>query len=70
MTQVIRREGESIERLLKRFRKQVIRDKIMSDVKRKRYFVSNGEKRRLAMRKAQRRERRRKWRAERRRRRY
>jgi ribosomal protein S21 len=70
MRQVIRREGESIERLLKRFRKQVIRDRIMSDVKRKRYFVSNGEKRRLAMRKAQRRERRRKWRAERRRRRY
>jgi ribosomal protein S21 len=70
MTQVVRREGESIERLLKRFRKQVIRDKIMSDVKRKRYFVSNGEKRRLAMRKAKRRERRRKWRAERRRRRY
>jgi ribosomal protein S21 len=70
MTQVIRREGESIERLLKRFRKQVIRDKILSDVKRKRFFVSNSEKRRLAMRKAQRRERRRKWRAERRRRRY
>ena len=68
MTQVIRREGESIERLLKRFRKQVTRDKIMSDVKKKRFFVSNGEKRRLAMRKAKRRERRRKWRAERRRR--
>jgi small subunit ribosomal protein S21 len=68
MTQVIRQEGESIEHLLKRFRKQVIRDKIMSDVKKKRFFVSDSEKRRLALRKAKRRERRRKWRLERRRR--
>ena len=68
MTQVIRREGESIERLLKRFRKKVTRDKIMSDVKKKRFFVSDSEKRRLALRKAKRRERRRKWRLERRRR--
>jgi small subunit ribosomal protein S21 len=68
MTQVIRQEGESIEHLLKRFRKQVTRDKIMSDVKKKRFFVSDSEKRRLALRKAKRRERRRKWRLERRRR--
>jgi len=68
MTQVIRREGESIEHLLKRFRKQVTRDKIMGDVKKKRFFVSDSEKRRLALRKAKRRERRRKWRLERRRR--
>jgi ribosomal protein S21 len=68
MTQVIRQEGESIEHLLKRFRKQVTRDKIMSDVKKKLFFVSDSEKRRLALRKAKRRERRRKWRLERRRR--
>jgi small subunit ribosomal protein S21 len=68
MTQVIRRQGESIEHLLKRFRKQVTRDKVMSDVKKKRFFVSDSEKRRLALRKAKRRERRRKWRLERRRR--
>jgi ribosomal protein S21 len=68
MTQVIRQEGESIEHLLKRFRKAVIRDRILSDVKKKRFFVSNSQKRRLALRKAQRRERRRKWRLERRRR--
>jgi len=68
MTQVFLRQGESQEHLLKRFRKKVTRDRIMSDVKRKRFFVSNSEKRRLALRKAKRRERRRKWRAERRRR--
>jgi small subunit ribosomal protein S21 len=68
MTKVYRRDGESIENLLKRFRKRVTRDRILSDVKKKRYFVSDSEKRRLALRKAKRRERRRKWRLERRRR--
>jgi small subunit ribosomal protein S21 len=68
MTQVRLRPGESPEQLLKRFRKKVARDKILSDVKKKRFFVSNSEKRRLAMRKAKRRERRRKWRRESRRR--
>ena len=68
MTRVTLRQGESPENLLKRFRKQVIRDRILSDVKKKRFFVSNGEKRRLALRKAKRRERRRKWKQERQRR--
>jgi len=67
MTRVTLRQGESPENLLKRFRKQVIRDRILSDVKKKRFFVSDGEKRRLALRKAKRRERRRKWKQERRR---
>ena len=62
MTKVVLRSGESIEGLLKRFRKTVIRDKVLSDVKKKRYFVSNSQKRRLALRKAQRRERKRQWR--------
>jgi len=70
MTRVVLRSGESQENLLKRFRKQVIRDRILSDVKKKRFFVSNSQKRRLALRKAQRRERRRKWRLESRRRDY
>ena len=68
MTKVYLREGESPEHLLKRFRKKVTRDRILSDIKKKRFFVSNSEKRRLAMRKARRRERRRKWRMDRRRR--
>ena len=67
MTRVTLRQGESPENLLKRFRKQVIRDRVLSDIKKKRFFVSNSEKRRLALRKAKRRERRRKWKQERRR---
>ena len=68
MTRVTLRQGESPENLLKRFRKQVIRDRVLSDIKKKRFFISNGEKRRLALRKAKRRERRRKWKLEHRRR--
>jgi ribosomal protein S21 len=60
------RRGESQESLLKRFRKKVTRDRILSDVKKKRYFLSNGEKRRIAQRKAKRRERRRQWKRQRR----
>lgn len=62
MTKVVLRSGESQENLLKRFRKAVIRDKVLSDIKKKRFFLSNSEKRRLALRKAQRRERKRQWR--------
>ena len=70
MTKVFLRQGESIENLLKRFRKKVTRDRVLSEAKKKRYFVSKSEQRRIAKRKAQRRERRRKWRLERRRRDY
>jgi small subunit ribosomal protein S21 len=51
--------GESQESLLRRFRKKVQRDRILSDVRKKRFYVSNSEKRRIAKRKAVRRERRR-----------
>jgi len=51
------RSGESQESLLRRFRKQVTRDRILSDVKKKRFFVSKSEKRRRARLKAMRRER-------------
>ena len=66
MTKVYLREGESVENLLKRFRKRVTRDRILSEVKRKRYFVSKSEQRRIAKRKAVRRERRRRWKQQRR----
>ena len=59
MAHVERRQGESFERLLKRFRKAVTRERILSEVKRRRYFVSDSEKRRIAERKAARREHRR-----------
>ena len=66
MTKVYLRQGESVENLLKRFRKKVTRDRVLSEVKRKRYFVSKSEQRRLAKRKAVRKERRRRWKQQRR----
>jgi small subunit ribosomal protein S21 len=53
--------------LLKRFRKKVIRDRVLTEAKRKRFFVSKSEQRRIALRKAIRRERKRQWKLERRR---
>jgi small subunit ribosomal protein S21 len=66
MTRVVSREGESPESLLRRFRNKVTKDGILSDLKKKRFHVSKSEERRLARRKAIRRERKRQWRAERR----
>jgi small subunit ribosomal protein S21 len=66
LTKVVLRPGESLENLLKRFRKKVARDKVLSEAKKRRYFVSKSEQRRIAQRKAIRRERRRRWRQKRR----
>jgi small subunit ribosomal protein S21 len=68
MTKVVLRDGESQEHLLRRFRKKVARDRILSEAKKKRFFIPKSEQRRIAERKAIRRERRRKWKQERRRR--
>ena len=65
VTKVVSREGESPEGLLKRFRKKVTQDGILSTVKKKRFFVSKSEQWRMARLKAIRRERRRQWREER-----
>ncbi|MEJ2737336.1 MAG: 30S ribosomal protein S21 [Anaerolineae bacterium] len=64
------RSGESQEQLLKRFRKTVQRERVLSDVRKKRFFISDSEKRRIALRKAKRRERKRRWRRQRRQRRF
>jgi small subunit ribosomal protein S21 len=61
MTSVVLEPGESQEALLRRFRKKVIKSRVLSAVKKKRYYVSKSEQRRLAHRKAIRRERRRQW---------
>ena len=68
MTTVVLRSGESQEQLLKRFRKKIQRERVLSDIRKKRFFMSNGEKKRIALRKAQRRERNRKRKRESRRR--
>jgi small subunit ribosomal protein S21 len=55
---VILRPGESQESLLKRFRKEVVKNRILSTYRKKRWYVSKGEQRRLekqrAIRKARR----------------
>jgi small subunit ribosomal protein S21 len=70
MTHVELRQGESIDSLLKRFRKAVTRSRVLSDVKKKRYFVSKSEKRHRALRKAISRERKRQRKVRQRMRRY
>lgn len=62
MADVVLRDGESQEALVRRFRKKVQRSGILKDVRKKRWFVSKSEKRRIAKRKAIRRIRRRQWR--------
>ncbi|MGQ9502834.1 MAG: 30S ribosomal protein S21 [Anaerolineae bacterium] len=55
---VVLRPGESQESLLKRFRKEVVKNRILSTYRKKRWYVSKGEQRRLekqrAIRKARR----------------
>ena len=59
MAQVVRRPGESDQQLLKRFRKKVAQSRIMSTVRRKRWYMSKSEQRRMEKKKAIRRARRR-----------
>ena len=56
MARVELRSGESQESLLKRFRKEVSKSRILSEVRKRRWFISNAEKKRVARRKARRRE--------------
>ena len=62
MTYVVRRNGESFDSLLRRFRKKVNQDRIKTELRKRRYFVTKGERDRIAKRKgiqrAQRRKRR------------
>ncbi|KAB2903768.1 MAG: 30S ribosomal protein S21 [Anaerolineae bacterium] len=58
MASVDLRPGESQDSLLKRFRKAVAKDGILSTVRRKRWHVSKSELRRIQMKKAVRRARR------------
>ena len=57
MTTVELKSGESQEGPLKRFRTQVLKEPILADVRKKRFFVPKSEKRRRARLKAVRRER-------------
>lgn len=59
MTKVVLRPNESQDQLLKRFRKKVAKSGVLSTVRRKRWFVSKSELRRIQRKKAIRRLRRR-----------
>ena len=59
MTTVTLRPNESQDQLLKRFRKKVAKSGILSTVRRKRWFISKSELRRIQKKKAIRRSRRR-----------
>ena len=52
MTSVTLRQHESQDQLLKRFRKKVAKSGILSTVRRKRWFVSKSELRRINKKKA------------------
>jgi small subunit ribosomal protein S21 len=49
---VILRPNESQEQLLKRFRKKVVKSGVLSTVRRKRWFISKSELRRVEKKKA------------------
>lgn len=58
MPKVTLRSNESQEQLLRRFRKEVMKSKVLADVRRKRWFVSKSELDRINAKKASRRARR------------
>jgi len=55
LTSVHLRDNESQQQLLSRFRKKVIRSKILSEVRKRRWFISKNEQRRIDEKKAARR---------------
>ena len=52
MALVVLRGGESQDSLLKRFRKKVVNSGVLRTVRRKRWFVSKSEQRRMEKKKA------------------
>lgn len=58
MPKVVLKENESPEQLLRRFNKAVVKSKVLTDVRRKRWFVSKSELRRIERKKAIRRQKR------------
>ncbi len=58
LARVVLRPNESQEGLLRRFRKQVVKDGVLSTLRKKRWFISKSELRRIEKKKAIRRSRR------------
>ena len=55
LPKVVARDNETPEQLLRRFKKAVMKSKVLSDVRRKRWFVSKSELERIEKKKAVRR---------------
>jgi len=55
LAEVHLKPNESQQQLLSRFRKKVIRSKILSEVRKRRWFISKNEQRRIDIKKAARR---------------
>jgi small subunit ribosomal protein S21 len=55
MTAVYLRPNESQDQLLKRFRKKVVKSGVLSTIRRKRWFISKSETRRVEKKKSARR---------------
>jgi small subunit ribosomal protein S21 len=55
LPKVVLRSDESQEQLLRRFSREVIKSRVMTDIRRKRWFVSKSELNRIAKKKAARR---------------
>lgn len=52
MVKVKKRENESFNKLISRFRKKVTRSKVLSEHRKRRFFTSKSEERRIAKKKA------------------
>ena len=52
MTTVVLRQNESQDQLMKRFRKKIVKSGVLSTVRRKRWFISKSELRRIEKKKA------------------
>ena len=55
MPKVVLQGGETQEQLLRRFRKEVVKSRVLTDARRKRWFIPNSEVRRIKEKKASRR---------------
>jgi small subunit ribosomal protein S21 len=52
LVKVEKRNNESISQLMRRFRKKVTRSKVLSENRKRRFFISKSEQRRIAKKKA------------------
>ena len=52
LPKVVLRSSESQDQLLRRFKKEVMKSKVLADVRRKRWFISKGELKRIEKKKS------------------